>query len=163
MINSIFTSPADRAEILNYAQTLFEKMISLPKDIRSDEKERTGIQILIREIGTRNIIFAPIAEPSEAAKFFAAEKASRSEALQHLTSQDSEDEDSMKFPGSVTLFTHQVSISGLKGHEDVFLSIAVMSKFLSIDMRYIIDSIKRHGGLLPECCFDESSYHWKVL
>ena len=68
--------------------------------------------------------------PSEAAQFFAIEKAVRSETLGHSTSQNSEDYPKMKFPGSVTVFNYQVSVSGLKVDEDVFIAVVILSKVL---------------------------------
>ncbi len=76
-----FTSHGAKVWLLDFAENLFDDLIALPKDIRPDDKERTGVKILIREIGTRNIIFESIGKPSEASQFFAIEKAVRSETL----------------------------------------------------------------------------------
>ncbi|MBP7846222.1 MAG: hypothetical protein KA007_02170 [Candidatus Pacebacteria bacterium] len=158
-----FTSHGARVWLLDFAEMLFDNLISLPKDVRPDDKERTGIKILIREIGTRNIIFESIAKPSEAAQFFAIEKAVRSETLGHATSQNSENPEKMKYAGSVTAFNYQVSVSGLKADEDVFIAIAVMAKFLDESIESVIFDIEDKGGLLPEWCSNRNLYHWKVL
>ncbi len=161
--NKFFITSCERELLLDFAEKLFDKLIYLPKDVRPDDKERTGIKILIREIGTRNIFLRSIAKPSEAAQFFAIEKAVRSETLGHATSQNSEDPEKMKYAGSVTAFNYQVSVSGLKADEDVFIAIAVMAKFLDESIESVIFDIEEKGGLLPEWCSKKNFYHWKVL
>ena len=64
-----------RQEITDVATEMFQKFINLPKDVRPDDKERSGIQVLVWQPGTRNLVLTSVKEPSEAARFFAIEKA----------------------------------------------------------------------------------------
>lgn len=159
----IFTIHSNRISLLNFVKELYNNFITLPKDVRDDEKMRTGIKILIREIGTSNVILESIGIPSEAAQFYAIEKAVRSETLGHAASQNSANPEKKKFAGSITVFNHQVSVSGLKADEDVFISIAVMAKILGENIEFVISEIESKGGLLPEWCFNRNLYHWSVL
>ncbi|MEK7588282.1 MAG: hypothetical protein AAB438_00510 [Patescibacteria group bacterium] len=158
-----FTSSVNRGILVEYVEGLFKKMINLPTEIRPDDKERTGVQMFVRKIGTRSMIFESIYQPSENAHFFAAEKAVRSAVLGHATSQNSQNPGEMEFAGSITVLGYQFSISGLKADEDVFISIAGMAKFLDVSMQFVIINIQQNGGMLPECVFDQNAYHWQIL
>ena len=68
----------------------------------------------------------------------------------------------MKFPGSVTVFNYQVSVSGLKADEDVFIAVVILSKVLQQSIEATIHDIEETGGLLPGWCQDKTSYHWKI-
>ena len=158
-----FTVHSKRMSLLNFAETLFTNFTALSNVVRSDEKVRTGIKILIREIGTSNIILESIGKPSEAAQFYAIEKAVRSETLGHAASQNSANPEKKKFAGSITAFNYQVSVSGLKADEDVFISVALMAKFLGESIENVIFEIVQKGGLLPEWSLNRNLYHWSTL
>ncbi len=159
----IFTNLNNRMSLLDFVKELYNNLTTLPKDVRYDDKVRTGIRILIREIGTSNIILESIGMPSEAAQFYAIEKAVRSETLCQVASQNSANAEKKKFAGSITVFNYQVSVSGLSADEDVFISIVVMAKILGKNIEFVISEIERNGGLLPEWCFNRNLYHWSVI
>src|SRR6056297_2452844 len=94
-----------RQDIIAVATELFEKFVNMPKNVRPDNKERTGIQVLVWQPGTRNFLMVSVGEPSEAARFFAVEKAVRSLQNGDVSSGNSADPDIMQFSGSVSIFT----------------------------------------------------------
>jgi hypothetical protein len=151
-----------RQDIIAVATELFEKFVSMPWDVRSDNKERTGIQVLVWEPGTRNLVMVSIKEPSEAARFFAVEKAVRSIQYGHMSSENSADPDIMQFPGSVSIFpnnfsgideeegTLTASVSGLKAEEDVAISVAILAKIVKSPFYLVCEKIIQHDGALPD-------------
>lgn len=146
---------------------IFDYLTSLPKDIRPDNKERTGIRILVRVPGTRNIVGVSIHHPSEAARIFAIEKSVRTDLYDDITSQDSEDEESMKFRGCVSMkINYEVfhsSVSGLVGSEDVAIAIIVMAISTDHTVSQVIINIKNRGGKLPAEIFQPNHYLYKLL
>ncbi len=157
-----------RAEITAKGVELFDQIVSIPDEIRVDTTDkRTGIQIFMREVGTRNSVFISIHQPSENAQTFAVEKAVRSETLGHYSSQNSEDPYEMKFRGSVTVDfaadKYQASVSGLKGEEDVAVAVILLSLVVGLSVQYIIDKIVEKNGQLPDSFFDKRHYLNAIL
>jgi len=156
-----------RAHFVAYATELFDKITHLPKEIRPDNKERTGIQIYLREVGTRNSVFASIYEPSEQAQIFSVEKAIRSETLGDYSSQNSEDPDYMKFRGSLSILFNksriQASCSGLSGDEDTAISLLLLSFLTQLSVDSLIKHVLVQGGMIPECFFDRNHYLYKLI
>ncbi len=112
---------------------------------RIDDKKRTGVQVLVREPDTRNLVLISVLEPPEHSKFFAVEKAVRSHLKNDYASQNSEHPDSMEFAGSVTVEIDgvlvQASTSGMKAEEDVTISIRVLAAIFDVDSWDIIHKI----------------------
>ncbi len=159
---------AEKRELIqNLGKELFDRITNLPEEVRYDDKPRTGIQIVARELGTRNLVMESIYEPSEAARFFAVEKTVRTECYRDITSQDSEDPEFLRFPGNVSYFKHDdrenkfhVAVSGLKAEEDVLIGLIILSRIIKKEV-YEIISIFDHclrGGSLPDQLFDERHY-----
>ena len=148
--------------LIGHSLKIFDGIVGLPTNIRPDEKERTGIQVLVRVPGTRNLVFFSVGSPSEFAQFFAAEKAVRSDLFGHTSSETSQDWDEMRFPGSVTVKTddafYQASVSGLKAEEDVFIAIKLLSLILKETFFDVYENIAKLGGELPECLIEEGHY-----
>jgi len=146
---------------------LFNKITGLPESIRTDEKKRTGIQILVREPGTRNLVVVAVFDPSDAARFFSIEKAVRSYIKGDFASQNSENPDDMEFAGSVTAciegMTIQVSVSGLKAEEDVTVAILVLASIFKVKPRSVIKNIRSNGGMLPRYLSLKSHYLSHIL
>lgn len=151
-----------RQDIITVATELFEKFVNMPKDVRPDDKERTGIQVLVWEPGTRNLVMVSVGEPSEAAKFFVVEKAIRSDILCDASSGNSEYVDAMQFAGSLSVFLAELpggsednagvliaSTSGLTGEEDVAVSAAVLAVVTGSSFVQICDNVDEHEGKLP--------------
>lgn len=112
-----FNFSEKRELIQKLGKELFDRITNLPQEIRPDDKPRTGIQIVARELETRNIVMESIYEPSEAARFFAVEKSVRTECYKHVTSRQSKNPENMKFAGNVghSSFTQiHVSVSDSK-------------------------------------------------
>lgn len=145
----------------------FFELITLPKEVRPDEKERTGIQVLIREPDTRNLLFFSIGIPSEAAIFFSGEKAVRSHIKGDFSSQNSADPKKMEYAGSVTMAiggtTIQASASGMKAEEDVALMIRALAYIFNVDTKDVCCHIEVNKGRLPDCFFLPSHYLFKFL
>ncbi len=156
-----------REEIVTKATELFDKIVNLPEEIRPDTSARTGIQIFMREIGTRNSIFISIHEPSENAQTFSVEKAVRSETLGDYSSQNSEDPSQMKFRGSITVDfardRYQSSVSGLKGEEDAAVGVIILSLALGISVKALIERVMAKNGQIPECFFEKDHYLNTIL
>ncbi|MFP4515099.1 MAG: hypothetical protein ACLFNO_03805 [Parcubacteria group bacterium] len=162
-----------RAGIISVATRMFDEITSIPTSIRTDTKVRKGIKVLVRQPGTRNLVLISIKEPSEAAQFFAVEKAVRSHIYFENASQNSEDASIMQFAGSVTVgmyhfyghtdspYSLQASVSGLKAEEDVTVAIAVITEILkesNATMKNVADVISEDGGQLPYCFYDKDHY-----
>ena len=151
-----------RQDIIDVATKIFEKFTSMPKSVRPDDKERTGIQVLVWEPGTRNMVMVSIGEPSEAARFFAVEKAVRSHILSDMSSGNSAHPDSMQFPGSLSVFLNELrghegesgilrsSTSGLTGEEDAAISAASLSTATEVSFSEICDNVNEFFGDLPD-------------
>lgn len=129
----------------------FNELMKLPNSIRNDDKKRTGVQVFVWEPGTRNFIYFPVSEPSEAAQIFAVEKAVRSYVLGDTSSQNSEDISRLRFPGSVTVEINgvviTVSVSGLQSHEDVFVAIHILARIFNTTTSEICLNILENGKL----------------
>lgn len=151
-----------RQDIIAVATEVFEKFVNMPKSVRPDDKERTGIQVLVWEPGTRNLVMVSIKEPSEAARFFAIEKAVRSHILTDMSSGNSEDSSAMQFAGSLSVFLDESpgnedkedmllisSTSGLTAEEDAAISAAVLAKVTGKSFIEICESVDLYGGNLP--------------
>lgn len=154
--------------LANTAATFFNRVVGLSKEVRPDEKERTGMQVFIREIGTDNIALFSASKPSERAQFFAVEKAVRSAMLGQAASQNSEDPDKMQFPGSITITLDdgtqfQASTSGLKSYEDVANSILMLSDTVQWPIEAVIKNVRDHGGMLPDFLSDQQHYLCQIL
>lgn len=150
-----------RIELVSIAEGWFFTFTTLPENVRQDKK-RTGMQIYIREPGTRNLVFAPIFKPSEAAPTFCVEKAVRSWLLRDFSSQNSEDIALLHFSGSVTTYINDIylqsSTSGLLSVEDVAVSVMMQSRIWRLSPAHICENIRKYGGLLPKCFEDPEHY-----
>ena len=157
-----------KAQFIELATRLFDEITKLPKEVRPlDDKPRTGIQIFLREAGTRNSVFASIYQPSEQAQSFSVEKAVRSETLGDFSSQNSEDPDLMKFRGSLTILFHkgrmQTSCSGLSGDEDAAVSLRLHKLYTELPTDLLIEHIIKNDGMVPDCFFDRDHYLYKLI
>ncbi len=166
-----------RQEIIDVATQLFEKFINMPKDLRPDDKKRTGIRVVAWEPDTRNLAMVSIKYPSEASQFFAVEKAVRSVTNFHASSENSADENCMMFAGSVSVQMNEitgfenakdsqllvVSTSGLKAEEDVAVSLMVISKLIGLSVLDVCKNIDDNDGVLPEWYYDEDKSYLQFL
>ncbi|MDD2680986.1 MAG: hypothetical protein PHE20_02655 [Patescibacteria group bacterium] len=166
-----------RQEIVGVATKLFKKFVSMPKDVRPDDKERTGIQVIVWEPGTRNLVMGSIEEPSEAARFFAIEKAVRSHMLSDMSSGNSANPDSMEFAGSVSIFySHpekkgeklqegilRVSTSGLTAEEDVAVSVSIIARIIGCSFAETCQYIQACNGKLPAWYEEDNKGYFQFL
>ncbi|MFZ4632287.1 MAG: hypothetical protein ACOYL8_03770 [Patescibacteria group bacterium] len=151
-----------RQDIISVATEVFEKFVGMPRSVRPDDKERTGIQVLVWEPGTRNLVMVSIKEPSEAAKFFAVKKAVRSNDLSDMSSQNSAHPPTMQFAGSLSVFLDELpghegekgilraSTSGLTAEEDAAVSAAVLAKVTDNSFVEICNNVDNSNGGLPD-------------
>lgn len=159
---------AHRTPITFLAEEFFKTITQLPREIRPDDKERTGVKLFLREINTDNILMLSILNPSERAQFFSIEKAVRSATLLHAASQNSENPDKMEFAGSITITLEdgskfQSSTSGLKAPEDVGLSIVTLAYAVQWSTLDVINNVRKNGGKLPSFLSDQQHYMRKVF
>lgn len=146
------------------ADEIFYKLTLLPPHIRSDDKERTGIQILLRELNTKNLELISIGEPPTSSLFFAVEKAVRSELYTDSSSGNTADHKTLRFHGSITVYCPeteqkiQISVSGLKQEEDVYVGINILAEILQKSKENICQIIAMSGGVLPSCFEDATHY-----
>lgn len=146
----------------------FNAIKSLDQDVRPDDRERTGVQIFLCEPGTRNFVLVPVCKPSDAATFFAIEKAVRSSMLGDYASENSQNEEEFKFSGCVMIETEsgqkiQASMSGLKSFEDVGGSMYVLCRILKLSLGDVWGSIRQKGGRLPTAVSNPNHYLCKIL
>lgn len=164
-----------REAIIAVATKMFEKFVNLPQSVRPDEKPRTGIQVLIWQPGTRNLLLFSVGQPSEAAQFFVTEKAVRSHLLSDMSSQNSEHEPSLQYRGSLSVFldeleghageegTLRASTSGLSGDEDAATSAGVLAEATNVSVKAICDNVAANFGKLPSWYYDEDKRYFDFL
>jgi hypothetical protein len=168
---------AKRQEITDVATEIFEKFVNMPQDVRPDDKERTGIQVLVWQPGTRNLVLVSVKEPSEAARFFAIEKAVREDTHGHYSSENSAEPKFMMFAGSISLQMDEIpgfeelghdavltaSTSGLKAEEDVAVSAAILAKLTGLSIDEICENVNFNDGVLPDWYYDEDKGYFQFL
>jgi len=156
-----------RGMLIAEAYKRYDEIMGLPGDERKEEKARTGIQIFIREPGTRNALYASIYHPSEAAQTFSVEKAVRSYTLGHFASQNSEDPEKMQYRGSLTVniggILIQASVSGLDADEDVYVAANLLAKIFSMTTLEILSHIAENNGQRPATFKQKNHYLHKLL
>lgn len=166
-MNDPFDLQVMKHDVRNLSENYFERIINLPAEVRRDTKTRTGIQILIKEVDTKNLICFPVNFPSEQAQHFVHEKAIRSEFWNHSASQNSENPELFQYRGSVTVCINgkriQSSTSGLMGDEDVFISIVNLAHVTGLSVKEVIKNIKTNDGLLPSSFNDKKHYLHQML
>jgi hypothetical protein len=156
-----------RGMLISEAYKRYDEIMNLPSDERKEEKVRTGIQIFIREPGTRNALYASIYHPSEAAQTFAVEKAVRSYTLGHFASQNSENPEKMQFRGSLTVNINgvlmQASVSGLDADEDVYEAANLLAKIFAMTPLEILNHVVENDGQIPATFKQKNHYLRKLL
>lgn len=157
-----------REQIAKVAKEIYDKIISVSKDRRPDEKQRTGIRVLVREQDTRNLVFVSVYEPSEASQFFAVEKAVRAGMGNDHSSQNSRDHSRLRYSGCVSIVIEgpvsiQASVSGLMEEEDVAVAIAVLSSITGLTTSQVIENIDMYIGELPDCFKQKDHYLCEIL
>ena len=150
-----------RSELASTATFWFNIITDLPQGVRED-KIRTGVQVVIGDMESRNFVDFPIYKPSDQGVHFVSEKITRMNVVGHFSSGNSADEAKMRFPGAIAIIVNGIKYSagasGLKSEEDVFLAIMMLSQALEMSPREICSNIREHGGKLPECFSDEKHY-----
>lgn len=151
--------------VLDLGNEIFDYLTGLPQAIRPDPEGRVGIWILLRILGTRELLDVIVKNPLPFARFLAAEKSARTEVHAHKTSQDSEDIPNLKFAGCVGFYLEQtceelhVSISGFKGGpEDAAVAIIITSRVVGVSIDDVIEDIKKDGGTLPDEIFQQGHF-----
>ncbi len=156
-----------RNELIALATKWYDAIVSLPAEIRTDEKTRTGVQVLLRQIGTRNQVFFSVHHPSEDAMFFCAEKGVRSEIEGDLTSGESANPEICRFGGSVTLMiggvAYQASVSGLNSFEDVALALIMLSRLTGFPPAAILEQILAENESIPEEFNDKDNFLYELV
>jgi len=159
------------AEVAAFGTILFEKIMNIPQKVRNDDKERTGIRIMIRETQSRNLIIVPVLKPSPLTEFFVVEKAVRSEIKGDYTSGNSHDQSLFRFHGSITIEIGgkkiQISVSGLQEEEDTAFAIKIAAHIFKLTESGIIDylSNKHEHGRLPASVIgrNKDNYLYKFM
>lgn len=156
-----------KADVQHLGNLLFDEIKNTPYPTRRDDRERTGLAILVRELGGDNQIYVTVDQPSDGARFYVSEKATRSEIFEHWTSGNSADKSKRRYHGCITFRIdgkrYQVSTSGLQEGEDVAVSLRVASQLSSEKVSTIMADIRSHGGILPDWVEDKSHYLYKVM
>ena len=156
MIEQIIVDLKDKeSQISEIGTKVFDRIIGLPTDVRpADEKPRTGIQIYIRQPGTRNSAFVSVYSPSKDAMTFSVEKSVRTEMKGDWSSQNSAEPDIMRFAGCIVVIyngiVYHCSVSGLKAPEDVATAVITLADVLGVSIEYVLECVKTNFGLLPE-------------
>lgn len=153
-------------ELIALATKWYDAIVSLPAEVRTDGTPRTGVQVLVRQIGTRNQVYFSIHQPSEDAMIFCVEKGARSETNGHLSSGESADPKKCHFAGSVTLvigeIEYQASVSGLNSFEDVALSLVLLSHLTGFPPAAILEQILAENESIPEEFNDKDHFLYEL-
>ena len=153
-----FSEQKDRA--ISIGEELFNKIIKFPG--RSDQ-ERTGVQLLLSEVGTKNLLLVPIYSPSDEDSSWMIDIAEMSEDLDRFSSEDI----GLVDAGSVIVIIgnkmYLASALGLKPEDNVFFAIRMLSYLLEVTFDWTIANIKENGGKLPEQFDDEDHYLHKLI
>jgi len=174
MINLKEKQPALKA----LAERYFNRIMRESQETRGDEKhdQRTGIQVLLKFLQTRDMINFPVYSPSPEAQHFASHKSGITEVNNVITSQDVENVKifwfrgciSFRFPDGIVI---HCSLSGLLGSEDVAGAIILMAEAKGTNVDIIINNIidRRRfwhfgrKGKLPNEIFNPNHYLGKIL
>jgi hypothetical protein len=153
---------------VSLAKSLYLEITNLPKGIRTDDKARTGIQVLIREPSTENFLFESVENPSARAKFFVTEKSVRCEMLGIFSSLDNAIDAKLWFGGCIVVVldngTHvHFSTSGLETYEDIAVSVRIAAATLEMTTAEVLRRIVSRGSKIPNCFHDENDYLHKIL
>lgn len=154
--------------IISLATNVFDYLIGLPEKIRPKGENQTGVNIMFKVLLTKSIVHMPIRYPSVLAHDYSIEKSVRTEMLEKVTSQDSENTTIFRYRGCISYkmpdgrIIH-CSVSGLFGSEDVTIALIAMAKNLNIAVDEVIANIRHRGGALPEECFQKKHYLKRLL
>ncbi|MEI6774091.1 MAG: hypothetical protein WCL18_04770 [bacterium] len=145
----------------------FDYITTIPETQRKKGGDEGGVHIMLRILWMKGMVHVLVNLPSPLAHDYAVEKSVRTEIMEDVTSQDSEDTDIFHYRGCVSYklpdgtIIH-CAVSGLFGTEDVTIAIIVMAKKLGVTVDDVINNIKQRSGSLPEEIFQEGHY-LKVL
>jgi len=148
----------DRA--ISLGEELFNKITKFPG--RSDQ-ERTGVQLLISEIGTKNLLLVPIYSPSDEDSSWMIELAKMSEDLSNFSSENTV----LSNAGNVIVIIgnsmYLTSSLGLKPEDNVFFAIRMLSYLQEISVKWTIENSKANGSKLPKQFDDKGHYLYKLI
>lgn len=146
----------------------FENIVNIPETRRKKGADEGGVNIMLRILRTKGMVHVPVKSPSALAHDYTVEKSVRTEIMEDVTSQDSEDPAIFHYRGCISYrlpdgtIIH-CSVSGLFGTEDVTIAIIVMAKRLETSVYDVIENIKQRGGSLPEEIFQKGHYLNELL
>lgn len=147
------------------AHRVFDAFVSMPKNIRPDEKERTGAHIVVTH--QDEFLFVPVYLPSDRAIHYSHEKLVRAGINQHCSSQNTRDIKKKQFAGMLGIagfkgdafsYVLQVSTSGLKEPEDVAMDIIFIAWFYNMSTSATKKMVASFGAELPEEFDDPNHY-----
>ncbi|MDR0282971.1 MAG: hypothetical protein LBI53_06950 [Candidatus Peribacteria bacterium] len=157
--NWILTTVVDnleerKDELINLAHKLFMDITALPKEVRNDEKERTGIAVFIAPRLCDNFIRFKIGTSSDRAIWYAQRKAKSLEKGDFLITRDFENPEHAIWAGGITtdgwvdetknetnperLWLY-IGVSGLKAEEDEVVAIILAAAVLDVNSKKMVD------------------------
>lgn len=141
-----------RPELVDAAEGYFHVITNM---VREDDKVRTGIQVVIRDLeDLNNMVCFPVGKPPDRSVHLASEKGTRALLKGHKTSYESRDPEKMQYGGSVQVTingkTFQASVSGLKEEEDIAVATMLLSCVLDSNSTKIYEEVVASGGIMPE-------------
>ncbi len=140
---------------------LFKLILFYSQDERKDEKERTGIKILVRQIHSRNMTFVDVGKPSDLTLFFVSEKSARMEYFGHRSSQEGQNQEKFHFAGALSYAQFHVSVSGLQAHEDAAVAFVILAKLFNLTFDQMKGNFPK--GSLPVEFDNPDSYLSRLL
>lgn len=155
-----------RMEMVALATKVFKEIVGLANYIRNDEKERTGIKVLVWEANTRNLLLFSVGKPSEAAEVFVVEKAVRAAVDHDFSSGNGANPNKMKFAGCVGFEFNgqflQVSVSGLQEKEDVAVATILLAHLIGKSPWQLYKTIKAIA-IMPNFLEAENDYLGQII
>jgi hypothetical protein len=150
---------AREKEVKNLAEKLFMEITALPKEVRSDEKERTGISVFIAVKRSDNYIRFNIGTPSDRAIRYAQRKAEMLEFANIYTTRAWENPEKAIWAGGIATegwigekenetnpnqHWLLVGVSGLKSEEDETIAIILIATILKVNPKELLQAMIYH-------------------
>ena len=154
-----------RQAILDLATIVYDDILRSP--IRLDDKERTGIRVLVKIEGTKDMIFVDVYRPSEKTMYFASEKTIRCERDGLWSSGDNANLKEDKYHGCIVIVIGGkkvfISVSGLKEEEDTLVALFIGTYMTLSTLGDVMAVIMSHNGIIHDTILDKEYYLYPLM
>jgi len=165
-----------KEELTILAEKLFKEIVSLPKEVRNDEKERNGMAIFIASRFSDNFIRFNIGTPSDRAIRYAQRKAEMLEFSDIFTTREHENPEYAIWAGGIctsgSVYEEKnetnpegiwlcIGVSGLKSEEDEVIAIILAATILEVSPKEMAE--KMVPGELSENIRLKGHYLYEII